>query len=179
MTDKGAHRLEFSVVAFAILFATMYLAWQATHGGVVSHHLLDQRNLPAISNWWGLAILPLIGWFASRSVRHRAAVDAKGRTKAAAATAGALLVGVALSIVFIIDSNGNAPLYVLLAALVAGLIFPAYRAEYVFGFVVGMSFVFGLVLPAIVALVLVTISAAFHFLLRPAFAWTVRRGRSR
>lgn len=178
MTDKGSYRLEFGAIAFAILFAGTYLAWQATHGGVVSHHLLDQRNLPAISNWWGLAILPLIGGLAGWSVRRRAAANAKELAKAAAATVGALLVGVAMSLSFLIDGSGNIPLYILLTALVAGLILPVYRAEYVYGFFIGMSYGIGLVLPAVPAFIVVAISAFFHLLLRPAVASAIHRARS-
>jgi len=178
MTHRRTYRLEFYVVAFALLFASAYLAWQDTHGGVVTHHLLDKRSLPGFSNWWGLAIIPSIGWLASWSVQRRAAVDATALAKASAATVGALLVGVALSISFALERNGNATLYIFLAALASGLALPTYRAEYVFGFAIGMSVVFGLVLPSILALVAVAISAAFHFLVRPAFVWTVRRVRA-
>ncbi|HTU70087.1 MAG TPA: hypothetical protein VMF11_07165 [Candidatus Baltobacteraceae bacterium] len=178
MTERRAYRLEFYVISFAVLFAAVYLAWQVAHGGVVTHHLLDQRSLPGFSNWWGLAIIPLIGWLAAWSVQRRAAVDATALTKAAAAAVGALLVGVALSISFAIDRGGNATFYIFVAALASGLALPTYRAEYVFGFVIGMSVVFGLVLPSILALVAVTISVTFHFLVRPAFVWTVRRVRA-
>jgi hypothetical protein len=178
MTDKSVQRLEFYVVAFAVLFASAYLAWQATHGGVVSHHLLDQRDLPAFSNWWGLAILPLIGGFAAWSVQRRAAVEAHVLRSAMAAAFCALLAGVALSVAFTLDEGGNAPLFVLLAALASGFIWPTYRGEYIFGFVVGMSFTFGLVLPAIIALLAAAISAAFYFLVRPVFVWALRRVRA-
>ena len=178
MIDKRRYRLELYSVGCTVLFAAAYLAWQDTHGGVVSHHLLDRRSLPAISNWWGLAILPLIAGLASWSVQRRAALHATALTKAVAATIGALLVGAALSISFAVDSNGSATSYIFFAALASGVVLPTYRAEYVFGFVVGMSFVFGLVLPSIIALVAAAISAAVHFLLRPALAWTVRRVRA-
>ena len=167
----------FCIVAFALSFAAAYLAWEATHGGVITHHLLGQRSLPGFSNWWGLAIIPSVGGLAAWSVQRRAAVDATALKKAAAAAAGALLVGVALSISFAIGSE-NATFYIFIAALASGLALPTYRAEYVFGFAIGMSVVFGLVLPSIIALVAVAISAAFHFLARPVFVWTMRRIRA-
>lgn len=178
MTGKSANRLEFYAVAFAVLFASAYLAWQVTHGGVVSHHLLDRQGLPAFSNWWGLAILPLTGGFAAWSVRRRAAAKANALNSALAAAFCALLAGVALSVAFTVDEGGNAPLFVLLAALASGCVWPTYRGEYIFGFVVGMSFTFGLVLPAIIALVAAAISAALYFLVRPVFIWTLRRVRA-
>ncbi|HTV75204.1 MAG TPA: hypothetical protein VME66_16040 [Candidatus Acidoferrales bacterium] len=175
MMDKSVYRLEFYVVAFAVVFASAYLAWQATHGGVVSHHLLDRRDLPAFSNWWGLAIIPLTGGFAAWSVRRRDAVDRNALRSAMAAAFCALLAGVALSVAFIVDEGGNAPLFVLLSALACGFIWPTYRGEYIFGFVVGMSFTFGLVLPAIIALIAAALSAAFYFLVRPVFVRLLRR----
>lgn len=178
MTNKSVHRLDLYVIGFAVVFASAYLAWQATHGGVASHHLLDQRDLPAFSNWWGLAIIPLTGAFAVWSVRRRAALNENALSGAMIAAFCALLAGVALSLAFIVDEGGNAPLFVLLAALASGCIWPTYRGEYVFGFVIGMSFTFGLVLPAVIALVAVAISAAFHFLLRPAFVWALGRVRA-
>ncbi|HEY1975644.1 MAG TPA: hypothetical protein VGG89_03795 [Candidatus Baltobacteraceae bacterium] len=178
MTDKSAYRLDFYVIAFAVFFASAYLAWQATHGGVVSHHLLDQRDLPAFSNWWGLAIIPLTGGLAAWSVRRRAAVKPDALSSAMAAAFFALLAGVILSVAFMVDEGGSAPLFVLLAVLASGCIWPTYRGEYVFGFVVGMSFTFGLVLPAIIALLAAAISAALYFLVRPALVWALRRART-
>ncbi|WP_153066191.1 MULTISPECIES: hypothetical protein [Xanthomonas] len=53
---------------------------------------------------------------------------------------------------------------ILLCAVVAR----AYRAEYLFGFVVGMTFVFDAVLPRIVFVVIATLSAVAHLMLWPA-----------
>lgn len=61
------------------------------------------------------------------------------------------------------------------AVLVSGVVWPTYRAEYVFGFVLGMAFVFGAVLPTLVALIGVAISAIFQLLVRPAFVRVIRR----
>lgn len=166
-------------VGFAFVFASVYLIWQATHGGVVSHHLLDDRTLPSISNWWGIAILPAVAALASWSVKRRAEADATELPRAAGAFIGSLLVGVALSIAFVIDSKGNATSYIFLGAILSGLVLPVYRPEYAFGFAIGMSVVFGLVLPPIAALIPAAISATFHFLIWPAVAWTVRAARSR
>lgn len=58
MTHRNLDRLPWCVIAMALLFAMTLLAWEYTHGGVVSHHFLDRRDMPAISNWWSLAVLP-------------------------------------------------------------------------------------------------------------------------
>lgn len=179
MPNPKLHRLPWHVVAFAIVFAVALLAWEATHGGVPSHHFLDRRDMPTVSNWWMLVVLPVLGWLASRSVLRRAPVDPKGLAKASAAVVGALLVGVALSVAFVTThGQGEASSYIFLAAILSGLVLPTYRAEYVFGFVLGMAFTFGAVLPTLAALFAAALSAIFHLLIWPAFAWVVRRARA-
>src|SRR6185312_11324004 len=60
MEHRKLDGLQWYVVALAALFAIAMLAWEYTHGGVVSHHFLDRRDMPAVSNWWSLAVLPLL-----------------------------------------------------------------------------------------------------------------------
>ncbi|MGH8215316.1 MAG: hypothetical protein ACREPZ_06475 [Rhodanobacteraceae bacterium] len=174
MTRKKNHFLPWCVVAPTALFVAAILAWQYTHGGVVSHHFLDRGDMPVVSNWWGLIVLPGLGWLASWFAGRRAAVDPKALPQAFAAALGAALVGVAMSLTFM-TGHGQATGYLFFAALASGLVLPTYRAEYVFGFGLGMVFVFGMVLPTIVALIGVAISAIAHFLIRPAFGRIIRR----
>jgi len=63
-----------------------------------------------------------------------------------------------------------------LASLAVGLILPIYRAEYVFGFVLGMTYILGAVLPTIAALVGAGISAIAHFVIRPIMPRVFRAG---
>ena len=62
--------------------------------------------------------------------------------------------------------------------LLSGQVLPTYRAEYLFGFVLGMTFVFGSILPTLFGLLAVALSAAAHLLLWPAGMWVLRRARS-
>jgi hypothetical protein len=36
------------------------LLWEHLQGGVLSHHLRNDPELPAISNWWGGLLVPSI-----------------------------------------------------------------------------------------------------------------------
>ena len=63
------------------------------------------------------------------------------------------------------------------AVLLSGVALRTYRAEYVFGFVLGMTFVFGAVLPTMVALVAGGVSALAHFVAYPGVAALNRRLR--
>lgn len=164
-------------LGLALLATAAHLGWEAAHGGVQSHHLLARRDLPTVSNWWGLLVLPLLGWLASGIVTDRLRANEGAAANAVAAFIGSLLVGVALSASFSAGYESvSSSLF--FAALAAGLVLPTYRAEYVFGFVLGMTFVFGAVLPLIAASVAAVISAVAHFLVRPAFALLLRKIRA-
>lgn len=160
----------------ALVASAGHLAWEYTHGGIASHHLLARSDMPAVSNGWGLLVLPVLGWLASRSAMQRAALDDRAGAKALWAFAGAVLVGAALSASFALGYEALAS-GIFFTALAAGLVLPTYRAEYVFGFVLGMTFVLGSVLPAIAASVGAALSAAAHLLVRPALAMLLRRPR--
>ncbi|TXD43908.1 hypothetical protein TR80_006580 [Xanthomonas campestris] len=59
----------------------------------------------------------------------------------------------------------------------ASVVVPAYRAEYVFGFVLGMTFVFGAVLPTLFGLLVVAVSALAWRVLFPLVMGVVRLAR--
>lgn len=177
MESRPAPRLLPYGFGLALLAVTAHLGWEYTHGGVQSHHLLDRQDLPAISNGWGLLVLPALGWLTSRVVARRVASGNGTVGKALAGFAGALLLGAALSASF---ANGYeaATSTLFLVTLAAGLVLRTYRAEYVFGYVLGMTFVFGSVLPTLVTAVAATIAVVVHLVIRPAFGMAVRRARA-
>ena len=49
---------------------------------------------------------------------------------------------------------------------VLAAVLPIYRIECIFGFVVGMNFTFGAVLPTLVAVVFAAVSVVLHFVFR-------------
>lgn len=168
-----ARRLITALVALSELG---HLAWQFFHGGIERHHLLNQADLPAISNAWGAVFLPLLAWFLAGRLLRRATGPQAAKAVAVAAF-GALLAGVALSLAFV-SGNADAPAYVLLGIILVGLVLPTYRSEYVLGFVLGMAVTFGPMLPALVVCFIAALSAMAHHLLRPALGWALARVRA-
>jgi hypothetical protein len=79
--------------------------------------------------------------------------------------AGALVFGIALSVFFTLNYSGI-PANMLKALLIAALFFPIYRAECLLGFVLGMTFTFGAVLPMLIGSVLATLGAVLYLLVR-------------
>lgn len=156
--------------------AIVQLAWEASHGGIVSHHLLARADLPAVSNLWGLATLPALGWLAAYFVRRRSASSEPAVRRVVAAFVCALILGGSLAAAFSLgleDISGG----LFVAAMLAGLVAPTYRAEYLFGFVIGMTWVVGPVLPVIAGTLAATVSVLAHFVLRSAVLALYRRLR--
>lgn len=157
------------------------LAWNHSHGGVPSHHILADKDLPKISNWWGGLLLPLLTWFLLTRVQKRAVRD---RTDSPEATqlprhilyglAGGLLFGALLSVFFTFDYS-EVPGYMLLGLIPLALFLPIYRAECLLGFVLGMTFTFGAVLPTGIGTILASLCAILYLLVRPAIRYVVSR----
>jgi hypothetical protein len=154
--------------AIAILMVVL-LGWQALHGGVPAHHLLANKDLPAISNWWGLLTLPALGWFAlGRIERRYRRAPATVRPMVAGFAAG-LAYGALLAGMFMMgrpDVSDNMAMGIFAIAL----LYPIYRAECILGFVIGMNFFLGAILPMIAACIFAASGAVLF--LGSRFIWS-------
>ncbi len=162
-------------MSIAMVMALL-LAWQHVNGGVPAHHLLADPGLPALSNWWGLLSLPLLAWFLLGRIERRRQADPAATARMTLAFGGALLYGAALAALF---TAGHASVTdnMALAIFVLALFLPVYRAEYVLGFVLGMTWSFGAILPTIAAAIFAGAGAAIHLGVRFVYArmLTLRR----
>ena len=93
---------------------------------------------------------------------------------AGVAFGGALLYGAILAASFASD-HPNVSSLMFRAILVIDLLLPIYRAEYVLGFVLGLTITFGAALPTFIATVMATISAVLHLTVRRGFTWLRER----
>lgn len=177
-----ANRTRIILTVLALAFELAHLAWEYFNGGVVAHHFLNRADMPAISNWWGVLVIPTLTWFLIGRIQSR---DAKrysntfGSTRLAPAVLagffGALAYGAVLALAF--TFKHAALTYIFLGLFAISVIVPAYRAEYVLGFVLAMTFTFGAVLPTIIALVIAAFSRLVHLVF--GFVWRlIRHGRS-
>ena len=172
MFSRPALQSRLALVACALAAEVLHLGWEYTHGGVLAHHLLNRADMPAISNWWGLLVVPMLVWFLVGRIQRRGATLVQAgsrerfRTLAQARFVGALLWGAALALAFALGHP--AVTFIFLGAFVAGLLFHVYRAEYVLGFALGLTFTFGAVLPVLIASVIAGCSFLMHLLVGAA-----------
>lgn len=172
MNQQQLHRTRILVTTLIVLAELLHLAWEFTQGGVKSHHLLNRADLPAISNGWGILLLPVLSWFllgriATRLLSQSTAPDKKSKLPLSILVGfvASLLYGVALAVAFTQQQEAIAA-YLFLGMLWVAVLIPVYRPEYILGFILGMTFTFGAILPTIVASLVAVVSAILHFLVR-------------
>jgi hypothetical protein len=158
------------LIGIAIAAPVGQLTYEFLHGGIVSHHWLNDPKQPAISNLWGLLVLPVLAGLCCWRLWR--ASEETWRTAIRLMLAMALF-GAVFSVCF--AYGFEQPLLGMLAALLlSAAYFKLYRAEASFGFVLGMMWVFGPVLPLLPVIAASMISAISHKLVVPA----VRRWRA-
>lgn len=161
-----------------------FLFWEHFHGGVASHHILQQQNLPVISNWWSGLLLPVLTWFLIGRTEKRIGKKAsqgqkinKLHTKALLLFISGLGLGVLIATSF---TNGysvfldNVP-YIILAL---SLIIPIFYAEFILGFILGMTYTFGAILPTVFILLLAILGVLFYRFVRPLIIMLIRKLKS-
>lgn len=144
------------------------LIWQYYHGGVPSHSFMARKDMPSVSNWWGGLLLPLLTYFSLYRIQKRlewaienGIIPAQKRQFVLLLFIAALMYGGTMAYCFETDKEDiNGILFQGLSFL--ALIFPLYRAEFFLGFVIGMTYTFGALLPTFIASVFVGISYVAH-----------------
>ena len=176
MNEQQAKRVRIYLTVAVLLAEIGHLAWEHFHGGIASHHFLHRADMPAVPNAWGLLLLPVMSWFLGaiplrRSMATAAAVTINapgGQAEAAGLARGVfvgffagLLFGASLAATFSLGYQDVTSI-LFFGMLLLALVFRVYRAECVLGFVLGMTFTFGAILPALVASVTAVISVVAH-----------------
>jgi hypothetical protein len=156
-----------ALAAIALIAELIHLGWEYSHGGVVAHHFMARADMPSVSNWWGLLLIPALTWFLAgrigRRLSHEHGEAVQVPPAVWAGFFGALGYGAVLALAFTFKVEGIGTIFLGIFAL--SLIFPTYRAEYVLGFVLGMAFTFGAILPTFIATIVACLSALAHWLM--------------
>ena len=173
MSEQSFFRFRIFFTLVVTIAIASLLAWNYTNGGVPAHHIFANKDMPEISNWWGLLVLPLLTWFLTYRVGKRIFNDyPKNRptqtTRALVGFIGALLFGILVAGSFSLgyrDATGN----ILLIVFPLALFIPIYRSEYLLGFVIGMTYTFGAVLPTGIGSILIMALAVIYLYIRSFF----------
>ena len=177
MDENTFYKVRIYFTTLVLIGIWSLLAWSYFHGGVPNHHILANKDLPSFSNWWGGLILPLLTWFLLYRLQKRIMRDKQRHLKPLNyqhqifyGFAGALFFGILLSVFFTFAYTNMAG-YLVLSLLPLALFFPIYRVECLLGFVIGMTFTFGGVLPTGIGTIFLAICGALYLLVRPGLVY--------
>jgi hypothetical protein len=173
MTETYFFKARLYFTAIVTIAIWSLLVWDYYHGGVPTHHLLQREDLPGFSNWLGGILIPLLAWFLLYRIHKRISNDAtvfKLPATIVYAFLGAFAFGLLLSVFFTLNYS-DLPFYMIVSLLLLALFYPIYHAECCLGFMMGMIFTFGGVLPIILIVTLSLIGAFLHLIIRPSILY--------
>jgi len=142
--------LRIGSTAVVTLLVGGHIAWDYFHGGIPTHYLLHDDNLPGIPNWLGGIMLPFFTWFLLYRIHKR--IDEAGRAVASESLRNVIIrfflaMGIAISISIFFTFEIDVIDYIMLAIFVLAFVFPLYKSEYLLGWVIGSAFTFGAIIP--------------------------------
>jgi len=144
----------------ALILVFIFILKEHFSGGVITHHLLAQEDMPGLSNWWGLLTIPLLTWAVSTIINNRDSKEGgtdKNGNKVMKRFLATLVFGIVASLLWELGLENVLQYYILLPIFLA-LFIPVHHPESLLGFVLGMMFSFGGILPIIIGVVILTIS---------------------
>jgi len=181
MSEKILLKIGWFFTLIVTFFIWTFLLWDHYHGGVPSHHILANKDMPAISNWWGGLLLPILTWFLLYRIQIRIISQSKKNPETSVYTkcilyrfSASLLFGIFLSAFFTFgyaDFSG----YLVMALFPLAILVPIYRAECLLGFVIAMTFTFGTILPMLIGSLFVLMGAFIYLVLRPGIVYVLSR----
>ncbi len=163
-------KIRLYITGFVTVAIWGLLAWEYTHGGFQSHHILRRKDLPELQNWWGGFLLPALTWFLLYRIQKRPKTILSKQV--IYCFLAAFIVGVSIITLVYFDIHAI-PRYLLISTLLTAIFYPIYRAECLLGFVLGMTLSFGAVLPIFIGSILAMIGFLIHLLIRPVFLFII------
>ena len=166
-------KIKACIVGIVTFLIFSFLFWEHFHGGVTSHHLLHQQDLPSISNWWSGLLLPILTWFLLSRIEKRLDknISQTKQTNNAVSTVfwlfiTGLVFGILLSTSF---TNEYKPFLdnVLYVIIILSFIIPVYYSECILGFILGMTYTFGAIIPTVFILIVAVIGLVAYRIIRP------------
>jgi hypothetical protein len=173
MNEKIFNKLSLYFLGAVTVFVVSLILWDYYHGGVPSHHFLNRKDLPEISNWWGAVVLPLATCLSLNRIKKRFNFDGDYsnqniKKQFLLPFVIAVLYAISIAVSF---STGNPQISGVLfqAIFILALFFPIYKSEYFLGFIIGLTYTFGGVLPIAIGLFLAIIGLLLFKYIRPIF----------
>ena len=172
--NNGINRRAQFTVAVS-LYVVLHLSIEFFTGGVRVHYPLMRDDLPALSNWWGLIVLPFLAWVFYAGMKN----DTEQPAWVGLSTSTLVRLAMAFAYGWLIGGTFTLgfealPGYLFFALIGIGIGYPLYRPEVMLGLILGMTFTFGAVIPTVV----IGIVALSSLLLNSIVLFLIRKLRS-
>jgi hypothetical protein len=172
--SKQIH-FEKLLIPITVVVTTLILSlllWQYFHDGVPGHYVLQNKDLPEISNWWGAFIIPTLTWICLGRIKARIESQTADSTyqNGNSKILNRFILGVLMGLAVCISFTAGFDLFldnVLYIFFVLSLIIPIFYSEFILGYVLGSTFTFGAVLPLVFILVISGIGFVIYRYIRP------------
>ena len=163
-------------VALVVLLVATHIAWDYYNGGVPTHYLLHNKDLPGFSNWWGLLTIPLSTIISIYVIQgnYKKNPTPNELSKITYGFIAGLFLGVLLGILWIFDLQSIMP-FVIGMPIMISFFTPVHYAHNFLGFILGMSYTFGGVLSIIIGLVLVLLSFLVWIIFRKGVPYVFKK----
>ncbi|WP_108803640.1 hypothetical protein [Aquimarina sp. Aq107] len=152
------NKLPFIIIV--TLLVGLHIFWEYHYNnGVTTHHLLAREDLPGISNWWGLLSIPLISWILislSKWLHNKDSIT-YSLSKITKGFIGGLVFGILIALLWELRLE-NILQYAIWTPIILAFFIPIYLPGNLLGFILGLTFTFGGILPIGIGLVLIIIS---------------------
>ena len=181
MQNQKSTKIKALIVGVVTIFIFGFLFWEHFNGGVTSHHLLGQEDFPSISNWWSGLLLPILTWFLLSRIEKRLDKQASHTQQTNNSISKVfwffltgVIFGILLSISFMNEYKPflDNVLYILIAL---SFIIPIYYSEFILGFILGMTFTFGAIIPTLFILIMAVIGLVIYKFIRPIILRLITR----
>ena len=168
------NRLQIIITLIVTTLILSLLLWQHFNAGVPSHHVLQRKDLPEISNWLGAIVLPVLTWVLLGRIKKRFGKQGVGyrnqNQNENVKTIRRFIIGLLLGAALALSFTNNYTWFldnVLYLLLILGLIVPIFYSEFILGFVLAMSYTFGAILPTVFVLIIAAVGLLLFKFLRP------------
>lgn len=140
-------RLRVFITLIVTLLVCSHVAWDYFHGGIPTHYLLHNKDLPGIPNWWGAIVLPIFTWFLLYRIQKRIATSSVEEHPKSVMSRffSAFMVAIIIAVCFM--NSVDVIDYIMGSLFILAFFFPLYKSEYLLGWVLGSTFTFGAIIP--------------------------------
>ena len=176
MTSNQFLKIRIGFTLGVTLVLGSLLLYQYLHAGIPSHHFLARKDMPQVSNVWGILTIPIFTWLLLWRISKRF-LSEPNTVQFLKTVLVAFIASLAFGVALGLGIQSEFKLFTINVPFILftlALFFPTYRAEYFLGFVLGLTYFVGGVLPIIVGGVFLLISALIHLVLRRFLLWIYR-----